>query len=555
VHINANTITTDVLIIGSGIAGCFAAIRARECGADVIIAEQGVAGFHGRTSTGTNINRVVCPDDDFDAALKGTVLETDYMVDQEYAESAIAETWDRFRDMLAMGADFERDFKGNIKWMIMDTQYPEFKQRQAIWKPFGSYKHINKFKNRAVSLGTQVIDRITVTDLLVTDGKVSGAVGINNRSGELYIFRAKAVVIATADYHAAGCNTPSFTGDGMGMALRAGAGLRGMEFGRICFGAIWPDYDKQQLTAADRMGNTFRNMNEQHIRIVNANGEEFLEQYELLYRKPGRLYGGPSWKNYIGAVIKENKEGRGPCYYDVGKVRFEIGYTQKASAQTGGIRINPNASTDIPGLYAGGTASDMCGAMHFSIPYNLMGSSITGRRAGENAADFVKNNPLADVDTEQLNRLKTGIYAPLNRESGITEAELRVRLIEAWPYADYRTDENLRKAYEIFSTLEPELDNLTAGGDTHELVKCLKLRNVVQLAQAEVLAARERTESRIEHYRDDYPLMNNIDWLKWIIIRGTGGNMYADKETIPIERWKYRPEPAMFDRLAPRKYD
>lgn len=88
-----HTINTDVLIIGAGIAGCFAAIRARELGAGVTIVEQGVSGFAGRTSTGTNITRVVAPEDDFDMALKGTVQQCDYMIDQEYAAGAIAETW------------------------------------------------------------------------------------------------------------------------------------------------------------------------------------------------------------------------------------------------------------------------------------------------------------------------------------------------------------------------------------------------------------------------------------------------------------------------------
>jgi succinate dehydrogenase/fumarate reductase flavoprotein subunit len=83
-------------------------------------------------------------------------------------------------------------------------------------------------------------------------------------------------------------------------------------------------------------------------------------------------------------------------------------------------------------------------------------------------------------------------------------------------------------------------------------VKCLKVRNVIQLAQAEALAAKERRESRLEHYRDDYPLTDNRD-LKWVIVQGTGNKMEALLEDIPIEKWKYRPEPVLFDRLIPRK--
>jgi succinate dehydrogenase / fumarate reductase flavoprotein subunit len=544
------TITADVLVVGAGIAGCFAAVRARELGASITMVEQGVSGFSGKTAMGTNIHRVVLPEDDLEMALKGTVLQTDYMVDQEYAEGAIAETADRFQDVLKMGCDFEREPNGQIKWMMMVTQYPEFKQRQAIWEPFGSYKHVYKLKTHAVHLGAQVIDRTVVTDLLVSGGKVVGAVGVNKRSGDFYIFKAKAVVIATADYYVAGCKVASFTGDGMGMALRAGAQLRGMEFGRIGFGPIWPSTGPV-LTAAARMKRDSRNMDEQRVRIVNAQGEEFLEQYENLRRLPGRLYGGPSWKDYIPAIIKENKEGRGPCYWDLGHVRAEIGYTPIYSQQNGGIRINPYGSASMPGLFAGGTASDMCGAVHYSIPYNLMGASITGRRAGESAVTYARENPLMEAGTDEINRLKKEAYAPLNRQSGMTDQDIRIKLIEAWPRVDYRTEANLTMAYQSFKEIEQEASSLRAD-DIHELVKCLKVRNIIQLAQAEALAAKERRESRLEHYRDDYPLTDNRD-LKWVIVHGTGNKMEALLEDIPIEKWKYRPEPLLFDRLIPRK--
>lgn len=548
--VTEHIITTDVLVVGAGIAGCFAAIRALELGAKVTIAEQNVSGFVGKTSMGTNIHRVVLPDDDHEAALKGTVLQCDYMVDQEYAEGAIAETYDRFQDVIRMGAAFRQDFRGQIDWMIMDTQYPEFKQRQAIWQPYGSFKHVNKFKAEAVRQGAEIVDRCVVTDLLVADGRVVGAVGLNKRNGDFYIFKAKAVVLATADYNAAGSVHGAFTGDGMGMALRAGAELRGMEFGRIGFGVNWPE--DELVNVAEKMMREERNTSEKKVCIINAKGEEFLEQYEYLYRKPGRLYGGPSWKSYIPAIIKENKEGRGPCYWDIGSVKFEIGYNQQISPQNGGIRIDPQGYTTLPGLFAGGITSDMCGAVHFSIPFNLMGSSITGRRAGESAANFSANHSLAEVSTHEISRLKEVTYAPLQREKGVTEQDIRFEMIHAWPFVEFRTEENLTKAYNMFREIEQHASTLVAN-DPHELAKCLKIRNVVQLAQAEAIAAKERKESRLEHYRDDYPLMDNKNWLKWVIVKGTGDSMTASTVDIPIKKWKYRPAPVVVDRLEPRR--
>ena len=102
------TVTTDLLVIGAGFAGCFAAIRARELGVDVVMVEQLKSGFSGMSGVGTHLTRVVHPDDDFDKALEVTVLSCEYMIDQEYAEGALAETWDRFQEMLKYGADFAR---------------------------------------------------------------------------------------------------------------------------------------------------------------------------------------------------------------------------------------------------------------------------------------------------------------------------------------------------------------------------------------------------------------------------------------------------------------
>lgn len=546
-------ITTDVLVIGSGIAGCFAAIHACQGGAAVTIVEQGEAGFVGRSAPGPNIQRVVLPEDDFDKALEGTVRQCDYMVDQEYADEIIRESNDRFEEELALGASVERGWDGKVKWMMMETQFPDFQQREAVWEPFGSYKHLNKYKVEAERLGAQVINRTVITDLLTKDGKVVGAVGVNRRTGEFLVLRAKAVILAAGDCHAAAAgNNPSLTGDGMAIGLRAGAQLRGMEFGRIGFSIIYPS--GKPMTMAETMRRGLRMPGQTSFRIINALGEEFCEQYESTRKIPGRLVGGPPWDCYLPAILKEYKEGRGPVFWDIGAMKFEIGFTAQQSEQNGGIRIDKNGCTAVPGLYAAGNGSDMCCAVNFSIPYNLMGSHSTGRRAGIQAARYAKETALEEADAAQIRRLKEEAYAPLSVEDGISEAKVRLKLIDAWKYLDYRTEENLTKAYELLCGLEQEARRLKAD-DWHELVKCLKIRNTIQVGQASALAARERKESRLLHYRDDYPLTDNVNWLKWVIVQGTGGEMKATVEDIPMERYKYRPAPTMVDRLAPARKD
>lgn len=551
--VKERTITTDVLVIGSGIAGCFAAIHACRGGAAVTIVEQGEAGFVGRSAPGPNVQRVVLPEDGFEKALEGTVRQCDYMVDQEYADEIIRESNDRFEEELALGASVERGWDGKVKWMMMETQFPDFQQREAVWAPFGSYKHLNKYKVEAERLGARVINRTVITDLLTKDGRVVGAVGVNRRTGEFLVARSKAVVLATGDCHAAAAgNNPSLTGDGMAIGLRAGAQLRGMEFGRIGFSVIYPS--GKPMTMAETMRRGLRMPGQTNFRIINALGEEFCEQYESTRKIPGRLVGGPPWDCYLPAILKEYKEGRGPVFWDVGAMKFEIGFTAQQSEQNGGVRIDKNGCTTVPGLYAAGNGSDMCGAVNFSIPYNLMGSHSTGRRAGIQAAVYAKNASLEETDAGEVRRLKEEAYAPLSVEDGVSEAKMRLKLIDVWKYLDYRTEENLTRAYELLCGLEEEARRLKAD-DWHELVKCLKIRNTIQVGQASALAARERRESRLLHYRDDYPLTDNVNWLKWVIIQGTGGGMKATVEDIPMERYPYRPAPTLVDRLAPARKD
>jgi succinate dehydrogenase/fumarate reductase flavoprotein subunit len=551
--VREHTLTTDVLVIGAGFAGLFAAMRARELGADVLIVEYGKSGFTGMSAIGSWHHRVILPDDDFDLALKAVVLDTDYMVDQEYAEGALHETWDRFQQFIKLGANFVRDGKGEIAWHFRNTSNPPYRQRIAVWEPKGSYKHTLGVKSGAVHLGAKVLDRILVTDLLTSNGKVVGAVGFNTKEGDFYIFKAKAVIMASGSTCSAASGLgagrlASLTQDGCAMALRAGGELRGMEFGKNETGSRQVPVEPYTVYGHGE--------SEDIIKFVNAKGEEFIEKYEILHRRPDRIYMGPPWKNHIPAVMKEYLEGRGPCYIQLRtpeEHKYEFGFGGHGSAQGGGIRIDPYGVTNVPGLFAGGQASDMCGAAHYTVPSNMMGASITGRRAGESAAQYAKAISPPTVDKDEISRLKADLYAPLDRQKGITEAEVHIRLIDLWPNLDFRNETRLNKALQELKQLEQDEMSLVAS-DPHELANCIKIRNYTPGAQASALAALTRCESRLEHFREDYPLRDNKNWLKWVIVHGTGDKMETYLEDVPVEKWKYRPDPDLpDDRLQLRK--
>jgi succinate dehydrogenase / fumarate reductase flavoprotein subunit len=89
--------------------------------------------------------------------------------------------------------------------------------------------------------------------------------------------------------------------------------------------------------------------------------------------------------------------------------------------------------------------------------------------------------------------------------------------------------------------------------DLHELAKCHKMKNYLECSDAVATAALARKETRLEHIREDYPLTDNREWLKWVIVHREGDELKAYLENIPIDRWKYKPEPVIVNRLRPKE--
>jgi|GEM_PF-3838783 len=569
---SSHSLTTDVLVIGTGIAGLFAAMRAKEMGADVLVVEQGESGFSGLSVGGTHRLRPVLPEDDFDEIMKAEVRENEYLVDQDFQESALRETWDRIQDLVSFGADFRRGDDGQIKMYYNDTLYPEYKQKNICWEPMGSYKHLLKVKTETIRRGVKILDKVLAVELLKSKGKIQGAAAFNLINGDFYLLKAKAVIIATGGFCGGGSVYQSLTGDGIAMALQAGAELRNMEFGKAetCGMPI--------RGAGPRWISRLLNPQEQEITVTNSKGEEFLEKYELGRRMEGRKPYGPPFRVELAAMFQEIKEGNGPCYIDfrapdkesrmrefwgsyndrlvtevrltgvsLDKIKYELGLVF-GHCQAGGIKISPNGESSIAGLYAGGVATDLCGVMQYTVLSGMMGSMITGRRAGESAARYTNDQSEVMIDEEQLESVKREMFAPIEHKQGISADEIRLKAQKAWLNIDLRTQARLEKAMEEFQELRKEASDIVAQ-DYHELAKCHKIKNYLYCSEAVAAAALGRQETRLEHIRLDYPLTDNKEWLKWVIVHLEQDKIKSYLENLPMERWKYKPEPTVENRL------
>jgi succinate dehydrogenase/fumarate reductase flavoprotein subunit len=573
---------TDVLVVVSGAAGLFAAIRAKETGARVIVVEKGQSGFSGASAYGPQYIRITFPGDDYDKSAKQTIVWSDYLADQDIINYIVRESYDRFEDLLKWGVNFIKDQTGEIKSVVGDSPYDtECKIRFVFPGPPGSPDLVSKMRKEALRLGAEFIDRVMVTDLLTSDSKVVGAVGFNTRKGSFCQFTAKSVIIATGSFI---LGPPTayvwYSGpSGMMMALRAGAELRNMEQGRN-----FTCSDSPQMTS---MSSYYWDHSKWWgQKFVNAKGEEFMEKYELGCRLPGRKHWPPHYRLFIPAIVREWREGKGPCYLDLSECpnywermrdlydgyldRFVREWDELAEARgvsplrefwrekfemtpgspggdaRGGIRVDANAQTGVPGLYAAGIASDMDGGALYGSATSLVACFASGHRAGINAAEYAKTQPKPVVSQEQVKVFEREMYAPLERKQGITPDNLRAKLAQvSYRYCDIiKNGARLKKGVEELEKLRDEARTLVAK-DAHYLQKCHNTRDTVELWSIMTKTALMRTESRCDHYREDYPLMDNDNWLKWLLVRSVNGEPQIASEDIPFEErnWKYRPTP------------
>jgi succinate dehydrogenase/fumarate reductase flavoprotein subunit len=173
---------------------------------------------------------------------------------------------------------------------------------------------------------------------------------------------------------------------------------------------------------------------------------------------------------------------------------------------------------------------------------------ITGRRAGDSAARYALSQSQPKVNEKQVERFRRHVYEPLNRRQGVTSDEMRLEITKNWVNVDIRNEIRLRRAHENFQNLRKTSSQLVAK-DLQELAKCHKIENYLDCSDAIAVAADARRETRLEHIREDYPLTDNREWLKWVIVRLDGDELRPQLEEIPVNRWKYRPEPRVVNRL------
>ncbi|MGB9279585.1 MAG: fumarate reductase/succinate dehydrogenase flavoprotein subunit [Pseudonocardiaceae bacterium] len=439
----------------------------------------------------------------------------------------------------------------------------------------------------------KVFAECTITDLLTdADGAVAGAFGYWRETGRFVRFAAPAVVLATGGIGKAfkvTSNSWEYTGDGHALALRAGAALINMEFVQFHpTGMVWPPSVKGILVTESVRGDGGVLRNSENKRFMfDYIPEVFKDQYATSEQEADRWYDDPEHNRrppellprdeVARAINSEVKAGRGsphggvlldvssrlpaevitkrlPSMYhqfkeladvDITAEPMEVGPT--CHYVMGGVEVDPDtAAASVRGLFAAG---EVAGGMHGSN--RLGGNSLSdllvfGRRAGLGAATYVDSLgarrpsvPKADLDAAAQQAI-----TPFRAEAS-ADAENPYLLQQELQQTMNDLVGIIRKADEMELALK-KLDDLRQRAE-HVVVEghrqfnsgwhlALDLRNMLAVSECIARAARERTESRGGHTRDDYPVMD-ADWRHVLIVctqHPNGSVRVESKEQVPM---------------------
>jgi len=565
IELSYETVDTDVLVIGAGGAGSRAAIEATNRNVNVTLLSKELLGkAHTCMAEGgynaplANVDTA----DNWQVHFKDTVVGGAWLNDQKLVEILVKEAGDRIFDLEEYGAVFDRTPEGRImqrpfgKQTYRRTCYAADRTGHELMATL-----VEEVRRRDID----VLDEIFITNLLTGEGRVTGAVAIDYKTGNFMVFRAKAIVLASGGagrLYKITTNAAQDTGDGYATAYRIGANLIDMEMVQFHpTGMVYPESHRGQLVTEAVRG--------EGGLLFNIKKERFMQRYEpKLMELAGRDVvarsiateilegrGAPQGGVYLDVshlpanVIEERLPSMLKQFLDVGvDIRKEpMQVAPTAHHFMGGVQINENAETNIQGLYAAG---EITGGVHGGNRLGgnaLADTQVFGKRAGENAAKHALKTVLPPVDRKQIEREIRRAKSFLKRREGVRPVEIKNKLTSLmWDKVGiFKLGDEMKEAVsEIERIREKELPQLCVMDNktryNKEWIEALEIENLVTVAEMVTKAALTREESRGAHYRRDFPKTDNQNWFVNIVVRLERRRMLFER--VPVVTTMMKPE-------------
>lgn len=526
---------TDVLVIGGGMAGLFAAVKSHDAGASTMIVSKGRLGSSGLTPFGKGFF-VFDPStesgtiDEFVDTVSRSALGTNNAV---YTRQLAEHSLDRAQEL--------RD------WGFFDQTLAN--------RPF-----MKPIEERDIPL----LERVHVTHLIHDNGRIAGAAGFRLDAEEIVTIRAKSVILCTGagGFKPNGFPLGDLTHDGTVMAYRIGAKVTGKE---------WND---GHMTRTDHPAATFEGWGDMFERVPSTNGVEVHHDLgvDLNYRAyklgnpvaggPGsspdaevtEVAGGPTVPKEFQRNFDQPQGHDGPSDAGQGGAPggpppgFAVGSNVGGASagmsihkSEGLVPMDDRCASNIPGLYAAGDAlgSHMAGGIYTQIGSSLAGSAVQGAVAGEAAAEYAAAAQTPTISDARRAEITDEILAPLHRDAGygpawVTQTLQGIMIPNFVLYIKKGT--MMQAALTYIEELRDHHAPMLRAANMHELRLAHETRNIILSAEMKLRASLFRTESRCSHYRLDYPEIDDENWRAWVNIhQGADGAMELTKQ--PFDSW------------------
>ncbi|MDY7035621.1 MAG: FAD-binding protein [Thermodesulfobacteriota bacterium] len=555
--------STDVLVIGAGLAGIMAAIEASDSGSEVIIISKGPFGIDGAATwmAGWGFQAALYSPDSPEIHAADMIRVGQYLNNQRLALNLTHEVLNVFNKLSKWGVHY-KNINGKYAQIRLPGQsYGRVPQLKLPGLAAGfEYRRILPLQVQKRSI--DIISEVLIIDLLMKDGQTVGAVGLDIRTGDFIIIEAKATIIATGGFmglYKFSTTSPGLTGDGVAMAFRAGAVLRDIEFADFYTTTPkWPpilegEVDWATLLRYDLAGIIYNNRGVEFLRYHKDRKK--LAQPIILQQEIDAGRCSPHKGVYLS--FRHLPENIIQHYYDsVGSQKWlntilESGLDIKKDAMEvapaplesiGGVAIDENCVTNIPGLFVTGEAS---GGSEGA--YTLAGNPVAiyfamGTLAGKSAAKYASEiSTIPSVNRSLFNEILDRVV-PMSEKDGASgpnpiEIKARVQeILDKYLHLLYRNETNLNKAIEEINTLRGDAKSLRLNHrgnvfntEWTEGIECL---NAIDILDMLARSALMRKESRGLHYREDFPDLDNEKWLKVTQLRKTGDDISLWMEDI-----------------------
>jgi fumarate reductase flavoprotein subunit len=564
-NVAVRRLQTDILILGSGGAGLFAALHAHQRAPElkITVAVKGLLGKCGCTRmVQGGYNVALAPGDSVERHFMDTIDGSKWLADQDLAWTLVSTAVERIRELEnELGCFFDRNPDGSIHQKAFAGQTFD---RTVHKGDLTGIEIINRLAEQVWARGIDRLEEHRAVELVRTPGgdALAGVLMIDMRTGGYVFVQAKAVLLGTGGgptmykYH-----TPSGdkSCDGLAMALRAGLPLRDMEM---------VQFHPTGLLAGTgtRMTGTVL---EEGLRgaggwLLDGRGERFMERYDpraeratrdIVSRsifsemRAGRTSpnGGVYLQMHHLGVDSVRRQFKGmvercaDCGFDLAGGRVEVVPT--AHYMMGGVVFSPDTSTPLPALFAAGEDTGGVHGANRLGGNGVANSTVFGGIAGDRMADWVRSEGSWRAPDDAVIAAAIARHdAPFALPPGDLEAVREALFDGMWhDVGILRSAESLQRGLQRLTELDAQLSRTgVAGGSDRAFHMAwhdwINLKNLIAVSRVIALSALAREDSRGAHFREDFPATGDLPTSSYIVVTQRGDALDLQREPVRFTR-------------------